>query len=375
MKISSKLVVGALGAVGAGAAAVAAGVAAYALSSPAEPANAKLISDYDGPHDDDVVVSGDGTRLHVRSWGPAGGPIAVLVHGWTCNVGNFPRQVEHLVGRGYRVVSYDQRGHGESEPGAFAYSTGVLADDLHAVLGTVVPAGEKALLVGHSMGGITIMAWAGKYTDEVAEKAHHAVLLSTFVRDAVPAFAGATPLAALPRVAPRLSQRLGDAVLGAPVKLRHNRIHTAVLRYSALCGYASCGAVRYTEDMVAACPPDVRGEWGHVLANADVTDGLQKLAIPTSVAVGQYDHLTPPADAELIAAELKLTGHLDRFAVIRDSGHMLPLEQPEKLNALLDSIIEGRPVTAGAPGSASDESSGLVIPIASESPGAAGDPI
>lgn len=349
MKIPRKLVVGTFGALGAGVAAVAAGVAAYALSSPAAPANAKLIEDYDGPHEDSFIVSGDGTRLHLRSWGAEDGPIAVLIHGWTCNLSNFPRQVEHLVALGYRVFAYDQRGHGQSEPGAFAYSTGVLADDLHAVLEVIVPEGQKALLVGHSMGGITIMAWAGKYTDEVAERAHHAVLLSTYARDAVAGFVSGTPLAAAPRLVPRFTEKVGDAILGAPVKLRHNRLHTAVLRYSALCGYASYGAVKYTEEMVAACPPDVRSEWGHVLAAVDVIDGLRKLTIPTSVAVGQYDHLTPPADAEVIAAELRLIERLDRFAVIRDSGHMLPLEQPDKLNVLLDSIIEGRPVTSGAP--------------------------
>ncbi|KXO95356.1 alpha/beta hydrolase [Tsukamurella tyrosinosolvens] len=349
MKISRKLVVGTAGALGAGAAAIAASVAAYALSSPAEPANAKLIEDYDGPHEDGVVVSGDGTRLHTRVWGPEDGPIAVLIHGWTCNLSNFPRQVEHLVARGHRVVAYDQRGHGESEAGAFAFSAGVLADDLHAVLAAHVPAGKKALLVGHSMGAITIMAWADKYTDEVAERAHHAVLSSTYARDAVAGFAGATPLAALPRVAPRLTQKVGDGILGANVKVRHNRAHTAVIRYTALCGYASYGAVKYTEDMVASCPSDVRAEWGHVLANVDVTAGLRKITIPTSVAVGQFDHLTPPADADIIAGELRVAGKLDRFAVIRDSGHMLPLEQPEKFNALLDSILDGRPVTTGAP--------------------------
>lgn len=349
MKISSKLVVGALGALGAGVAAAAAGATAYALSSPTEPANAKLIEDYDGPSEDGTVVSGDGTRLHTRTWGPVDGPLAVLVHGWTCNVTNFPRQVEHLVARGYRVIGYDQRGHGASEAGAFAFSTGVLADDLHAVLDAHVPDGRQALLVGHSMGAITIMAWAGKYTDEVAAKAHHVALISTYARDAVPGFVGATPLAALSRIAPRFTEKVGDAVLGAPVKFRRNRLHTAAIRYTALCGYASYGAVTYTEDMVATCPPDVRGEWGHVLAGLDVTDGLRKLNVPTSVVVGQYDHLTPPSDADVIAGELRVSGHLDRFAVIRDSGHMLPLEQPDKLNALLDSILDGRPVTSGAP--------------------------
>ncbi|MFX6965232.1 hypothetical protein ABTH47_19635, partial [Acinetobacter baumannii] len=92
----------------------------------------------------------------------------------------------------------------------------------------------------------------------------------------------------------------------------------AVIRYTALCGYASYGAVKYTEDMVASCPSDVRAEWGHVLANVDVTAGLRKITIPTSVAVGQFDHLTPPADADIIAGELRVAGKLDRFAVIRD---------------------------------------------------------
>ncbi|GAB3129778.1 alpha/beta hydrolase [Tsukamurella serpentis] len=349
MKISSKLVVGALGALGAGAAAVAAGVTAYALSAPKVPANAKLIEDYDGPHEDSFVVSGDGTRLHVRSWGTVGGPLAVFVHGWSCNVSSFPRQVEHLVARGYRVHCYDQRGHGQSDPGAFAYSASVLADDLHAVLGSVIPDGERALLVGHSMGGLTVMAWADKYPDEVAGRIHHAVLMSTFASEPIANFVGATPLAALTRVAPRLTAKVGDAFLGAPVKVRHNRLQTAVLRYSALCGYSSYGAVKYTEDMVTACPTDVRSEWGHVLAGADVTEGLRKISVPTSVAVGQFDHLTPPVDAEAIAAELKIAGNLDRFAVIRDAGHMLPIEQPEKVNALLDSIIEGRPAHTGAP--------------------------
>ena len=62
-------------------------------------------------------------------------------------------------------------------------------------------------------------------------------------------------VAALPRVAPRLTQKVGDGILGANVKVRHNRAHTAVIRYTALCGYASYGAVKYTEDMVASMRP------------------------------------------------------------------------------------------------------------------------
>ncbi|MDF0528312.1 alpha/beta hydrolase [Tsukamurella sp. 8F] len=348
MKTSTKLALGASAAAVTGVAAGAAGLAAFALGRPSEPTNAVLIEDFDGVRTDRIVVSGDGVALHVREWGPADGPVAVLVHGWTCNVGNFPRQVEHLVGRGYRVVTYDQRGHGSSEAGdPSRYGAGVLADDLRAVLADALgESGGTALLVGHSMGAISIMAWAAKYPGEVAQRAHHALLVSTFADRAVPSFVRARGLGVLNR-APRVVHDLGSSVLGRPVRLRHNRLDLGILRYAALCGYASYGAVKYTEDMVSQCPPRIRGAWGRALVDVDVTDGLRALNVPTSVAVGQFDHLTPPVHAERMAAELRLTGYLDRFAVIRDAGHMLPIEQPEKVNNLIDAIL-GKPVPAPA---------------------------
>lgn len=348
MKTASKLALGAAAAIGVGAVGAATGVAAYALGKPTPPAGAKRIEDFDGPSEDGIVVSGDGTRLRTRTWGPADGPLAVLVHGWTCNVRNFPYQVRALVEAGHRVLTYEQRGHGESEAGAFDFSVAVLGDDLHAVLRQTVPAGERAVLIGHSMGGISIMAWAGKYPEEVEELASRAVLLSTYAKDAVRGFVGATVLAPLNRY-PRLMNRVGTSVLGAPTKVNHSRLDSAVLRYSALCGYASYGAVRYAEDMVGECDRFVRSRWGRVLAGANVVDGLRKLTIPTSVVVGQYDHLTPPADAEYLAAELKVTGYLERFAVVRDAGHMVQLEQPDKVNALIESILAGEPVASAGP--------------------------
>ncbi len=347
MKTSTKIGLAAVAAAGAGAAAGAAGLAAFALGRPTVPHGALLIEDFAGPHTDRFVRSADGTALHIREWGRPDGPVVVLVHGWTCDIGNFPRQVEHLVARGHRVVAYEQRGHGESEPGdRAAYGADVLADDLHAVLTDTLSRGRQAFLVGHSMGAITIMAWAGRYRDEVTRYAHHVLLLSTFMADAVPTFVAATPLFLANR-APAAVQRLGAAVLGAPVRLRHNRIDTGILRYTALCGYASYGAVRYAEDMVSRCSPATRAAWGRALVDIDVVDGLRALTVPTSVAVGQYDHLTPPAHAERIAAELRLSGHLDRFVVVRDSGHMLPIEQPQKVNTLIDAIL-GNPVAAPA---------------------------
>ncbi|MFG2824181.1 alpha/beta fold hydrolase [Kitasatospora sp. NPDC048365] len=122
--------------------------------------------------------SAAGTRLHVETFGPQDAPTVVLVHGWACSIEFWAPVVERLA-RDHRVVAYDQRGHGRSEaaPNAAGCSTGALADDLVTVLGATVPAGQRAVIAGHSMGGMTLMAAAGR--PELREKAAALLLAST----------------------------------------------------------------------------------------------------------------------------------------------------------------------------------------------------
>lgn len=104
------------------------------------------------------VRSADGTRIHVEEYGPHGAPAVVLIHGWTCGTLFWAPVIRRLAGD-FRVVAYDQRGHGGSDtPGKGGYSTEALADDLAAVLDAFLAADERAVLVGHSMGGMTVMA-------------------------------------------------------------------------------------------------------------------------------------------------------------------------------------------------------------------------
>ncbi|HET6858621.1 MAG TPA: alpha/beta fold hydrolase, partial [Streptomyces sp.] len=109
-----------------------------------------------------TAVSADGSRLHVEVHGPDEAPAIVLAHGWTCSTLFWDAQIRALAGE-YRVIVYDQRGHGRTPAAAQGgYSTDALADDLEAVLSTALAPGEKALLAGHSMGGMTMMAAAGR---------------------------------------------------------------------------------------------------------------------------------------------------------------------------------------------------------------------
>src|SRR5579864_5844959 len=108
------------------------------------------------------LTAQDGTRLHVELFGPADAPVIVLVHGWSCDLTFWHYQIRDL-SRYFRVVTYDQRGHGRSgvpESNA-GYTAEALASDLQLVLDAHVPNGEQCIVAGHSMGGMTIVAWAG----------------------------------------------------------------------------------------------------------------------------------------------------------------------------------------------------------------------
>ena len=105
----------------------------------------------------------DGIRLHTEVFGPEDGYPIVLAHGITCAIRVWAYQIADLA-KDYRVIAFDHRGHGRSAmpPGA-SYSLDFLAADLDAVLGATLDPGERAVIAGHSMGGIAITSWAQRY--------------------------------------------------------------------------------------------------------------------------------------------------------------------------------------------------------------------
>ncbi|MGH2985452.1 MAG: alpha/beta fold hydrolase [Solirubrobacterales bacterium] len=113
------------------------------------------------------TVERDGAGLSGEAVGE--GPVIVLAHGLTAS----RRYVVHgsrvLPRQGFRAVSYDARGHGESDPapGGRGYGYGELAGDLGAVIDQL-GGGRRCVLVGHSMGAHTLIAHALGAADRVA---------------------------------------------------------------------------------------------------------------------------------------------------------------------------------------------------------------
>ncbi|MDJ0342385.1 alpha/beta hydrolase [Streptomyces sp. H10-C2] len=265
-----------------------------------------------------AVNSADGTRIHVEEHGRADGPTVVLIHGWTCSTIFWAPLIRELPAD-FRVVAYDQRGHGRSAtPDRAGYSTEALADDLAAVLEAVVEEGERAVLVGHSMGGMTLMAASQR--PGVRSRTAAAVLAST----------GSGRLLAETQVLPpRIrSKKVRDGfhrlLLGSRAPLGPvTPVTRAALKYGVMASGSTPEQVAATARIVHACGTRQRSAWGRVLAGLDLDAGLAALTAPTFVLVGTADKLTPPVHARGMAAALPDCVGLTELEGL---GHMTPIE-------------------------------------------------
>ncbi|GAA2247085.1 MULTISPECIES: alpha/beta fold hydrolase [Kitasatospora] len=272
------------------------------------------------------IRSADGHWIHAEAYGHEGAPTVVLSHGWTCSTAFWAPVIHQLAGE-FRVVAYDQRGHGRSDipPTAAGYSTAKLADDLEAVLVELVPAGEQAVLAGHSMGGMTVMAAADR--GEVAARTAAAVLVSTGPSDLL-AEVNVVPAGVRP---PALRRLLHHQILRSRLPLGPvTPVSRALLKYGVMGPATPPGRVEATARVVHACPTGVRRRWGRVLGELDVRPQLAKLAAPTVVIVGTRDRLTPPVHARRIVAALPDPRGLLELPGV---GHMAPVERPAEVAA------------------------------------------
>lgn len=277
-----------------------------------------------------TAVSADGARLHVEVHGPvdAVAPTVVLAHGWTCSTAFWAAQIRDLAAD-HRVIAYDQRGHGRS-PASDACGTDALADDLEAVLAATLAPGERAVFVGHSMGGMTLMAAAARprFREHAA-----AVLLCSTGSSRLVAEARVVPLLPSGRLRTGLTQRiLGSRAPLGPVTPVARRI----LKYATMGAGSSPGMVEACARIVHACPRAVRHSWSQVLDLLDLDHGVRELAVPTAVVVGTADRMTPVVHARALVATLPNCVGLTELTGL---GHMTPVEAPDAVTGRIRELV------------------------------------
>ena len=122
-----------------------------------------------------ILDSHDGGTIYTISRGE--GPVVVFCHGVTLSSRVWAKQFETFPAAGFRTVAFDSRGHGESVVGDTGHSLDNLADDLRTVLEALDL--RDAVLVGHSMGGMAVQAFAIRHPGVVEERVAGLVLLSS----------------------------------------------------------------------------------------------------------------------------------------------------------------------------------------------------
>lgn len=298
---------------------------------------------YGSAHGDELEVrADDGTLLHVEVDEPdeppaPGVPTIVFSHGYALTLDSWHYQRLALRGR-YRLVLWDQRGHGRSERGPRESATiDQVGDDLAAVLAAAAPTGPL-LLVGHSMGGMTVMSLAASRPDLVRERVLGAALVSTSAGGLEKADFG---LPGLGRIVQRLAPATVSALSLTPGLVQRGRrlgsdLESVLVRRWSYASPVSAALVRFTASMIAATDIRVIGDFLPTFGSHDKRQALAALAdAQLLVLVGDGDLLTPTDHSREIAELLPGAEHV----VVHRGGHLVMLEHPGIVTAHLEELI------------------------------------
>ncbi|MCL3995264.1 alpha/beta fold hydrolase [Streptomyces lavenduligriseus] len=254
-----------------------------------------------------------------------------------------------------RSVYWDQRSHGRSGRGVAQTRDRVpvtidqLGRDLKAVLDAAVPDGP-VVLVGHSMGGMTVMALAAQYPELIRDR----VVATAFVGSSSGRLGEVNfglPVAgvnAVRRILPGVLRALGrQAELVEKGRRATADLFAGIIkRYSFAGREVDPSVERFAERMIESTPIDVVAEFYPAFTDHDKTEALACFRdLPVLVLAGVQDLVTPSEHSEAIAGLLPDA----ELVLVPDAGHLVMLEHPEVVtDRLADLLTRAGAVPAGA---------------------------
>ena len=254
-----------------------------------------------------------GRQVHFGTGGRAlegSEPLVVLVHGAGMDNTVWQLHSRFLAHHGYRVAAVDLPAHGRS--------AGPPLESIDAIAAWIWQFGDhigelRVSLVGHSMGALAALAATAAEPDRVA------ALVLLGVAATMPVHPDL--LDAAERRDPVAYDLITDWAHGP-------RAHVGGHRAPGL--WMTGGARRLLRrDTEGALATDLM-----VCANYDgAVDAAGKVTAPTTLVLGTRDRMTPPSNAEPLAAAL---GDVE-IATIPDAGHMMMVERPDEVRAALGS--------------------------------------
>lgn len=263
------------------------------------------------------LVGSDGLRIAVREYGNPSGPPIVFIHGYLGSHLVFARQVRSELAERHRLVTYDVRGHGESDkpadPSMYTRNES-WSNDLHAVIEHLGL--ERPVLVGWSMGGRVAANYL--YTHGTAR-----VGGVNFVN---------TPTLADPR---RPNRGPEGGVGQETISSDWETLIHATARFIRACTAVPMTGADFDLMFGAAMAVPLVARRGCFQWHVDYGDALSRLAVPVLATHGLSDRLLLPAASEAIRDRMQDV----TLSLIPEVGHMPFWENPARFNSELAAFV------------------------------------
>ena len=272
-----------------------------------------------------TITTKDGIEIYYKDWGK-GQPI-VFSHGWPLSADDWDSQMMFFLGRGYRVIAHDRRGHGRSTQTADGHDMDHYADDLAALTAHLNL--KDAIHVGHSTGGGEVVHYIARHGESRVSKAA--------IISAVPPLMLKTP--ANPGGLPK------EVFDNYQQQTSFNRAQFYLdVASGPFYGYNRPGAKPsqgiiwnwWRQGMMGG----VKAQSDGVVAfsQTDFTEDLKKITVPVLVMHSEDDQIVPYADAGPLSAKLLRNS---TFKFYKDFPHGMPTTHADTINADLLAFLKG----------------------------------
>jgi non-heme chloroperoxidase len=248
-----------------------------------------------------TITTKDGAEIFFKDWGPKDAQPLVFHHGWPLSADDWDAQLLYFLGKGYRVVAHDRRGHGRSSQVSEGHDMDHYAADASAVVEHLDLA--NAVHIGHSTGGGEVARYVARYGQPQGRVAK-AVLVSSV---------------------PPLMVKTKDNPSGTPIEVFDGlRAALAANRAQFYLDFASGPFYGFNRPNAKVSQGVIQNWWRQgmmgsakahyegikAFSETDQTEDLKAMTVPTLVTQGDDDQVVPIDDASRLSVKLVQNGTL-----------------------------------------------------------------
>ncbi len=284
-----------------------------------------------------TITSQDGTEIYFKDWGPKSAQPIVFHHGWPLSADDWDAQLLYFLGKGYRVVAHDRRGHGRSAQVSDGHDMDHYAADAAAVVNHLDL--KNAIHIGHSTGGgeaTRYVARHGQPQGRVAKLVLVNAVPPIMIKS--PPNPGGLPMEVFDGLRKTLAENRAQFYLDFPSGPFYG--------FNRSGAQAVPGIIEnwWRQGMMGSAKAHHEGI--KAFSETDFTDDLKTIDVPTLVMHGDDDQIVPIGGAALLSSKLLKKATLK---VYKGFPHGMCTTHGGTINPdLLAFIAEERRITARA---------------------------